>query len=77
MQQEQVAEHERLVALIGSEGPTAYEKTLTQENEGLTWRMRSNTTRFTGIFSQDGSVITGHWEFCRMARTGSPGWTSP
>jgi hypothetical protein len=24
--------------------------------------MRGKTTRFTGTFSDDGSVITGHWE---------------
>jgi hypothetical protein len=47
---------------FGSDGPTAYEASLTQESEGLTWRMRSKTTRFAGVFSDDGSVITGHWE---------------
>jgi hypothetical protein len=24
--------------------------------------MQSMTTRFTGTFSEDGNVITGHWE---------------
>jgi uncharacterized protein DUF1579 len=47
---------------FGSDGPTAYEANLTQQGEGLVWTMRSKTTRFTGIFSDDGSVITGHWE---------------
>jgi hypothetical protein len=47
---------------FGSDGPTAYEASLTQESEGLTWRMRSKTTRFAGVFSDNGSVITGHWE---------------
>ena len=47
---------------FGSDGPTAYEASLTQESEGLTWRMRSKTTRFAGVFSDDGGVITGHWE---------------
>jgi Protein of unknown function (DUF1579) len=47
---------------FGSEGPTAYEASLTQESEGLIWRMQSKTTRFTGRFSEDGNVITGHWE---------------
>jgi hypothetical protein len=47
---------------FGSEGPTAYEASLTDEGEGLVWRMQSETTRFTGRFSEDGSVITGHWE---------------
>ncbi len=47
---------------FGSDGPAAYEASLTDEGEGLTWRMRSKANRFTGHFSDDGSVITGHWE---------------
>jgi hypothetical protein len=47
---------------VGSEGTTRYEASLSEESEGLTWRMRSKTTRFTGVFSPDGSMITGHWE---------------
>ncbi len=47
---------------FGSDGSTAYEANLTKESEGLMWRMRSKTTRFTGTFSDDRSVITGHWE---------------
>jgi hypothetical protein len=47
---------------FGSEGSTAYEASLTEESERLTWRMQSKTTRFTGRFSDDGDVITGHWE---------------
>jgi hypothetical protein len=47
---------------FGSDGPTAYEASLTQEGEGLIWRMHSKTTRFTGRFSEDGSVIAGRWE---------------
>jgi hypothetical protein len=47
---------------FGSDGSTAYEASLTQESEGRIWSMRSKTTRFTGIFSHDGSVITGNWE---------------
>jgi hypothetical protein len=47
---------------FGSEGPTAYEASLTEESEGLTWKLQSKTTRFTGRFSEDGNVITGHWE---------------
>ena len=30
--------------------------------EGLTWRMHSRANRFTGRFSDDRSVIAGHWE---------------
>jgi hypothetical protein len=51
-----------LTQYFGSDGPTAYEAELTQESDGLTWRMRSKTTRFTGLFNNAGNVITGHWE---------------
>jgi hypothetical protein len=47
---------------FGTDGSTAYEASLTEESEGLTWRMQSKTTRFTGTFSEDGNVITGHWD---------------
>jgi hypothetical protein len=47
---------------FGSDGAEAYEASLTQEGEGLTWRMRTEKARFTGVFSDDGDVITGHWE---------------
>ena len=55
---------------FGSDGSTAYEATLTEESEGLTWRMQSKTTRFTGRFGEDGTLITGHWELQRE----SGGW---
>jgi hypothetical protein len=47
---------------FGSDGPSAFEAELTEENGSLTWSMRSKTMRFTGTFSDDGGVITGHWE---------------
>jgi len=47
---------------FGSDGPTAYRASLSDENGSLIWRMRSETTRFTGTFSDDGNSITGHWE---------------
>jgi hypothetical protein len=47
---------------VGSDGTTSYEANLAEEGEGLTWRMRSETTRFTGVFSEERGVITGHWE---------------
>jgi Protein of unknown function (DUF1579) len=50
---------------FGSDGATAYEASLTEEGEGLVWRMHSRTTRFAGVFSDDGSVITGQWELLR------------
>ena len=47
---------------FGSEGATAYEASL-GENEGtLVWTMVSASDRFTGRFNDDRSVITGHWE---------------
>jgi uncharacterized protein DUF1579 len=47
---------------FGSDGPTTYEASLREEEGALVWRMRSETTRFTGSFSADGNTITGHWE---------------
>jgi Protein of unknown function (DUF1579) len=47
---------------FGSDGPSAYEATLTDEDGTLVWRMRSARDRFTGAFGDDGNVITGHWE---------------
>jgi hypothetical protein len=47
---------------FGTDGLTAYEASLTDESEGLTWRMQSESTRFTGRFSEDRNVVTGQWE---------------
>jgi Protein of unknown function (DUF1579) len=47
---------------FGSDGPNAYEASLRDEDGALVWRMQSRTDRFTGIFSDDGNKITGHWE---------------
>jgi hypothetical protein len=47
---------------FGTDGLTAYEASLTEESEGLIWRMQCKVTRFTGTFSDDANVITGHWE---------------
>ena len=57
---------------VGSDGSVAYEASLTEEKEGLTWRMRSETTRFTGVFSEDGGVITGHWELLEKSGDWQP-----
>ena len=57
---------------FGNDGATAYEAELTRETEGLTWRMRSKTTRFTGLFNEDGNVITGHWELLQDGRDWQP-----
>jgi Protein of unknown function (DUF1579) len=46
----------------GNDGPNRYEASLTEEDGGLVWRMRSATDRFTGRFSDDGNVIVGRWE---------------
>jgi hypothetical protein len=47
---------------FGSDGPNAYEASLTEEEGALVWSMRSRADRFTGRFSDDGNVITGRWE---------------
>jgi hypothetical protein len=47
---------------FGSDGPASYEAELTEEDGSLIWRMRGDTSRFAGTFSDDGAVITGHWE---------------
>ena len=47
---------------FGSDGPAAYEATLGEEEGALVWRMRTETQRFAGGFSDDGDTITGHWE---------------
>jgi Protein of unknown function (DUF1579) len=47
---------------FGSDGPNAYEASLTEEEGSLVWSMRSREDRFTGRFSDDGNVITGRWE---------------
>jgi Protein of unknown function (DUF1579) len=47
---------------FGSDGPSAYEATLREEDEALVWRMRSERDRFTGTLSDDGNSIAGHWE---------------
>lgn len=47
---------------FGSDGPSAYEARLTEEDGALVWSMRSSQDRFTGTFSKDGNTITGHWE---------------
>ena len=57
---------------FGNDEATAYEAELTQERDGLTWRMRSKTTRFTGVFDEDGKVITGHWELLQDGRDWQP-----
>ena len=47
---------------FGSDGPNAYEASLTDQDGALVWTMRSRADRFTGTFSDDGETITGHWE---------------
>src|SRR5215216_1064614 len=47
---------------FGSDGPNSYEASLGDENGALIWRMRSETDRFTGTFTDDRTAIVGHWE---------------
>lgn len=50
---------------FGSDGPASYEADLVEEGGVLTWGMRSKSDRFRGTFSDDGDVLTGHWEMLR------------
>jgi hypothetical protein len=47
---------------FGTDGPAAYEATLTEADGATVWAMQSKADRFRGTFSADGSTITGHWE---------------
>jgi Protein of unknown function (DUF1579) len=51
-----------LTQYFGSDGPAAYEATLSEQDGALVWSMRSHATRFTGAFNDEGDVISGHWE---------------
>jgi len=47
---------------FGTDGPATYEASLANEYGGLVLKMRSESERFTGMFSEDGNTIEGHWE---------------
>jgi hypothetical protein len=47
---------------FGSEGPTAYEANLVEDDGTLVWIMRSKTNRFSGTFNDERNLITGHWD---------------
>jgi Protein of unknown function (DUF1579) len=47
---------------FGTDGPNAYEASLTDEGDAIVWRMRSASDRFTGTFSEDRDTLAGHWE---------------
>jgi Protein of unknown function (DUF1579) len=47
---------------FGTDGPTAYEARLGEQEGALAWTMRSPDIRFEGTFSADGNTITGQWE---------------
>jgi hypothetical protein len=51
-----------LTQYFGSDGPNAYEAQLSDEGGELVWKMRSKKDHFTGTFSENGTIITGHWE---------------
>jgi hypothetical protein len=55
---------------FGSEGLTAYENRLTEQGGATVWEMQSDTTRFRGVFSEDGGIIDGHWQLLG----GDAGW---
>lgn len=47
---------------FGTDGSGTYEASLANEYGALVLKMRSRTARFTGMFSDDGNTIEGHWE---------------
>jgi hypothetical protein len=47
---------------FGSDGASAYEANLVEDDGKLVWTMRSKTDRFTGTFNDERNVITGHWD---------------
>jgi hypothetical protein len=57
---------------FGSDGPNAYQATLTDEGGALVWRMQSASDRFTGAFGPDGDTITGRWERLEAGGTWAP-----
>lgn len=51
-----------LTQYFGSDGPSAYEASLTEDDGTLVWTMQSENDRFTGTFNDERDVITGHWD---------------
>ena len=54
-----------LTQYFGTDGAASYRARLSVEEGILTWTMESRDDRFTGRFSEDRDVITGHWEQLR------------
>jgi hypothetical protein len=48
---------------FGTDGPSAYEATLSEDKGALVWTMQSRTQRFTGSFNDQRDRIAGHWEW--------------
>lgn len=51
-----------LTRYFGTDGANEYEASLSEEGGALVCAMRSERDRFTGSFSADRRVLTGHWE---------------
>lgn len=47
---------------FGSDEPNAYQATMVEEGDLLTWKIQSKKDRFTGVFSESPDLITGKWE---------------
>lgn len=47
---------------FGSDGASAYDANLTEDDAALVWTMQSKCERFTGTFNDERTVITGHWD---------------
>ena len=57
---------------FGSDGPNAYEASLTEKDGVLVWTMRSAEDRFTGSFDDDRSTLAGNWERLDTERRWQP-----
>jgi Protein of unknown function (DUF1579) len=47
---------------FGSDGASAYEASLVEDDGALVWTMRSEKDRFTGTFNDERNMTTGHWD---------------
>ena len=51
-----------LTQYFGSDGPAAYDASLSEDNGAVVWTMRGKKDRFSGTFNEERNVITGHWD---------------
>ena len=61
---------------FGSDGPSAYEASLEEEDGALVWRMQSASDRFAGTFADDGDTLRATGRRAATTPPGARGWTS-